>query len=279
MKRRTIIKLVIDIIMTALFVALLYAFQTGLIFHEVVGVAACVLMLTHVILNRTWLSRTASRVYKAKTKTRVQFVLDILLIVGLAGIFVSGLLISVVLIPNLDLPFRGILVKMHSWTAYISAGLIGVHILFHIPYLRSVSGRVLQNLHSREFRQVAVITLALCLTTTVLYTRAVPYIEAFSRSKTAVALEGQSSSTPINGSATQSNEDVSDVIASGQSGATQSAVNEAQAQTNIQPALTKEEYLSGLICDGCGKACSLQNPLCSIGVKKATEALAQYQQA
>ncbi len=290
MKRKTLVKLVIDIVMTGAFVILLFAFQTGLAFHEIAGIAACFLMLTHLLLNRAWMKKVARRLHNARPKVRGQFILDNLLIVGVAGMLVSGLLVSVVVIPELNLPFRSTLVTLHSWTAYISGGLIAAHILLHIPYLRRVFAQLFGLFHTQNTRRAAAAVLASFMLVGILYTRAAPLVEAYASGSTKesgtqsstfvrdnVMDSGVSTGTADNSSSTTANNSTGNSITQDNSG--QGSTVATPTVAPAQDTMTEEEYLGGLICDGCSKACSLLDPRCSIGKAQAAEALAAFRQA
>jgi len=190
MKSKSIIKIILDITMLALFIALLFAYRTGLPFHEFIGLSTILLMILHIALNwkwickvsknlfdkfKTWFLRVSRILYDkmkerlsrdssssdeefelslsfaqeseevpskesrhhrgstTKPKTLLMYVLDYGILLGLAQIIVTGIMISQVLFPG-GL-FNETLFQLHRWTAFVTVGMMGIHLLLHWKYL------------------------------------------------------------------------------------------------------------------------------------------------
>lgn len=107
---------------------------TGIGFHETFCMAATLIMLAHCLLsarsNISQLDRT----------------IDVLLLVDLAAIFVSGLLIS-----GGVLPFFGVYVQtgyflwapIHALSAKLLLGLVLIHAASHLPHIKSLLSKSL----------------------------------------------------------------------------------------------------------------------------------------
>ena len=81
MTKKQTFKILIDISMTALFIILIKAFDTGLEFHEIAGLGILVLIAVHNIMNISWIKNVAKNIFsnKIKHKTKLMFVLNMLL--------------------------------------------------------------------------------------------------------------------------------------------------------------------------------------------------------
>jgi hypothetical protein len=67
----------------------------GLWFHEIAGLTICALFILHIILNWTWVKVTTIRLFgKIRGKQRLNYILDLLLLVGFACILISGMAIA-----------------------------------------------------------------------------------------------------------------------------------------------------------------------------------------
>lgn len=92
MKSKTIIKVIVDIIMTALFFALMAYHITGNRLHEWLGAALFTLFIIHHILNWNWYRALPKGKYKPVRilETAINF----LLFAAMLGMIVSGVMLS-----------------------------------------------------------------------------------------------------------------------------------------------------------------------------------------
>lgn len=89
-----IFKVVIDIL---LFVATILLFNIELIGnlnHEILGITLGILIIIHVILNFKWIKQVTKNLKKVNTKTKIMYVIDILIMLVYLGAIVCGILIS-----------------------------------------------------------------------------------------------------------------------------------------------------------------------------------------
>jgi len=101
----------------------------GLTFHEIAGIAIGVFIILHKVLNRAWIQGVTKKFFSPKlpVRTRVAYIIDILLLSAVLVIIVTGILMSKVLfagILNVHLNVSG----LHKSVSYIALMLIGVHI-------------------------------------------------------------------------------------------------------------------------------------------------------
>ena len=129
MKKETIIKLSVDIAMTALFFIMLSYPLTEDTMHEIIGIIVFALFIAHHFLNRKW--------YKALVKGRyavvriIHTIVNMLLLAAVVGIMISAFSISQVVIPFskwIDIPYAR---EIHMFCAYWAFILIAVHIGLH----------------------------------------------------------------------------------------------------------------------------------------------------
>lgn len=93
--KRTYIKIIIDIAMTAAVLALTEPKATGLSLHEWGGLAICLVFLIHNLINWKWIACVTGKFFqKLPAKNRVNYVLDALLLVGFSAITLSGMAIA-----------------------------------------------------------------------------------------------------------------------------------------------------------------------------------------
>ena len=97
MKKITYLKLSMDILMLLVF-ALLFNTRvfSGLEFHEIAGLCLGVIFVVHLMLNGRWLKKVTTNILSPKIsrKTRIGYIVNILLLLSMSFILVSGIMIS-----------------------------------------------------------------------------------------------------------------------------------------------------------------------------------------
>ncbi|EGL14902.1 MULTISPECIES: DUF4405 domain-containing protein [unclassified Paenibacillus] len=145
MKKITLVKLMLDLAM-ALTLVLLFNKRVfgGLTFHEIAGLAISFALLTHILLNLQWVKKVTLRIMDRSLpgKTRFGYLLNVLLLVTMTFIIISGILIS-------EVVFRGIRLGEERWfkmahisISYLVLVLIGVHVGMHWQWVIQVTGRI-----------------------------------------------------------------------------------------------------------------------------------------
>lgn len=138
--KKNILKFVLDAVMGIVF-ALLFNTQVlgGLTFHEIAGLAIGGAVLFHILLNAKWVKKVTVGIFSPKTKAkqRLEYILDVLCLVDLAAIIITGVLISKVLFPSLGGGENHSLTGIHTATSYIGLLLIGVHLGLHRQWICS----------------------------------------------------------------------------------------------------------------------------------------------
>jgi hypothetical protein len=132
--KRSLLKLVLDISLAVAFLALMEPRATGLSLHEWGGLLICVAFLIHNLLNGEWiLGVTRGFFSHLPARTRLNYILDWLLFIGLVLIVVSGLGIARTIdFSWLPLPEnRWLWRSLHGSAAIFTLLVIGGHIGLH----------------------------------------------------------------------------------------------------------------------------------------------------
>ncbi len=135
----------------AIFTAILVAFQpqlTGLAIHEWLSLAFGGGALAHVVLHWRWVVNVARRFFqKLTTQTRFYAVLNVALLAALAGVMVSGVMMSEIALPSLGIALAGghAWHGIHSLSANLIMALTGVHVVVHWKWILNAIKRYVVN--------------------------------------------------------------------------------------------------------------------------------------
>ncbi len=140
MKKKTVVKVVLDVLMLAV-IALMYRKQAlGLAFHEIGGLLLIGIFFVHKGLNFKWIRRVTVKLRTADNRTRLMWIVDALMLVSFLIVGVSGIMISKVAFPGLAVqggPWK----SLHYGCAALSLILVGVHLGLHYRYLKGIFSR------------------------------------------------------------------------------------------------------------------------------------------
>lgn len=134
MQHKLIIKIITDVLMGTLFLSALAPRLTGVLPHEIIGTALGVLFLVHTALNIGWYKNLIKGPY---TVYRTAWTaVNLLLLAAMAGMIISGVLISRHLFTFL--PFSGGFTarRLHTLCAYWGFILTAVHVGLHGAMIR-----------------------------------------------------------------------------------------------------------------------------------------------
>lgn len=145
MKKINYIKFVLDLILGIIF-SLLFNHRVlgGVNFHETAGLAIGFAVLLHILLNAKWVKMVTLSIFGKETqkKTRIKYILNILLLLDLIIIVISGIFISKFLFPNLHMQNGFFNQETHIAASYIGLGLIGIHIGLHWRWAMGVFKKI-----------------------------------------------------------------------------------------------------------------------------------------
>ena len=245
MKNKIQIKIAFDVLLAFLWIALMLYALTGSFLHEWAGLISLGLILVHLVVNANWIIQTTKRFLASKfSKTKLKYILNIGLLALTIFTGLSGILISKEIFTWIDVGNREVLVFLHHLSAYLTMIVISVHIGLHWDMMLSVFKKWFHIEKTSVIRNFVCKMLALGviiwgLGAQLFYEITLP--------------SGTSSSK------TTKKEDT------------------VSTQASDSNALTVDEYLGNLFCDGCHKHCSLLSPRCGIGENQAEEATRDYE--
>jgi len=266
--------------MTVLFCVLLFAFETGLTFHEIAGIAIFFVFFLHVTLNWRWVKRVTLNFFcpNTKGKTRLMYLLNLTLFIGVALIVVTGIMISQVLFPAEVTQNHGLLVTIHRITSYVCAGLFGVHLALHGKYLVTCFKRIVNNFREPAVRRAITGFLAVGIIAAVLY---FPIAAGFSKSideELASYISSADAGQSVNESSDQTQNDAL-YEGKGRNGKNKNETSvDLQETQDTDDAVSLSDFLGSMFCTGCHKHCSLLSPQCITGEKQAQAAEVQYEE-
>lgn len=95
------LKIIVDILMTIVFILLMCNQITGVFTHEILGASVIILFIIHQILNRNFYKN----IFKGKyNKLRVAYlIIDLLLLIMMIIMIISSLMVSQYIFSNLDI--------------------------------------------------------------------------------------------------------------------------------------------------------------------------------
>lgn len=144
MKKINYVKFSLDILMAILFTLLFKKMLFGIKFHEIVGLVIGGVVLVHCILNSKWIKAITVKLFSEKItiRTRIMYLLDLLLLIDVAVIILSGIFISKVLFPYLRLQGIPSLQGIHILASYILLMIIGIHLGLHWNWVMSTFKKI-----------------------------------------------------------------------------------------------------------------------------------------
>jgi hypothetical protein len=163
-KKKNYMKLTLDLLMGITF-ALFFnkSVLGGLAFHEWAGVIFGGAILTHILLNATFVKKITLRLFDRALpgKTRFSYLLSFLLLLGMLFIIFSGLVISRVVWPSLEFGDARWFKISHLAISYVTLALIGVHIGMYWHWVMKMFNSFLHFRFSKLISRIILITLAI----------------------------------------------------------------------------------------------------------------------
>jgi len=268
MNEKTLIKIMLDIVMTILFVSLIYAYDTGLVFHEIVGLSISALFATHIVLNWLWVKNVTRNLFNKRltASAKLKYALNVTTFLVLATVIITGIFISQVIFPSLgSMLGNKVLLLIHTWTSYLCLGLFGLHIALHGRYLLESGRKMLVNFHESKVRKTFLRLAASALIIGVLYSRVI-----------AIETENVNNQSRIYGNQLVSSSQTTTAI-KGRDDRSSNQVYENNAKVDGE-AITLSDYLGSMHCTTCHRNCSLLTPQCGKADRQIKSAKITYQE-
>ena len=145
-QNRSRLKLVLDLILAVTFVLLLNThILNGLTFHEIAGVAIGLLFAAHLALNWRWVVATTGMMVRKGLPGKIRFGywLNVLLLVAMGVIIVSGVFISRVLVPGLWRNHPHWVQGTHITLSFLILAVVGIHVGLHWNWISTTVRRVM----------------------------------------------------------------------------------------------------------------------------------------
>lgn len=158
------IRMLVDIIMVIVLFSLYDKNAISMRYHEVAGLVLFGLFICHLALQWKWIKRVTSKIFSRElpAKTKVCFWVDILLLISLTFVTVSGVLISKTILTNISA--SGIFWKMgHYFAAALSVILCGVHLGLHWGFIKGMACYALRKYHGKAPQAIAACLAALIM--------------------------------------------------------------------------------------------------------------------
>jgi len=121
---------------------------TGILLHEWLSLFFIIPFAIHLLLHWEWIKQSGSRFFsKTSAKERFSIVWDSLIYLMMLLVFVSGFLVSVVLLAaiNIDIKVQDFWSKIHHDSATLLMPMLGVHIALNWHFIVKLSKRMLKN--------------------------------------------------------------------------------------------------------------------------------------
>lgn len=119
---------------------------TGVPLHEWLSLLFIIPFIIHILLHWDWVKKSARRlVSKITAKERFQIIWDYLIYLMMLLAFISGFLVSVALLPalNIDLNIQDFWSKIHHDSATLLMPMLGVHLALNWQWMVKLSKRML----------------------------------------------------------------------------------------------------------------------------------------
>ncbi|MGN1269332.1 MAG: cytochrome b/b6 domain-containing protein [Clostridia bacterium] len=255
-------KIILDIVMGIIMICLMNLSFTGIKLHEILGIVVFFLFIFHKILNLKWIKSITINLFKKgiKTKTKIMYVIDIILLILVILNVITGILISTHILTNITTNNIGAASQWHHFFAYWLAIVLLIHIGVHWEFIRNAIKIKKDSLTEKIMLGViAVIVIVMLLKCNIVKKLMIP------RKEIDLHYEIENTEKPINNTLQKENESDED----------------KNTQTNSSTVTDKptiEEYLSKLFCTGCGRHCPLTNPACGKGMSRQTQEIQEYNQ-
>lgn len=149
-----VVKYVIDAVAFVGFLVAMDPSTTGIALHEWLSIAFGATVVVHLLLSWPWIAGITRRFFRRLPgRTRLNYVLNLLLFIDGTIIGFSGLLISEAALPllGISLPHSPIWRGWHSLSADLALVLLGLHVALHWTWIVATTKRhIIQPLRPRR---------------------------------------------------------------------------------------------------------------------------------
>ena len=146
--KKNFTKIILDLMMAITFVLLMNPrVLDGLPFQEISGLIIGVAILVHIGLNYRWVVNTTKKILDPKLpkKTRFSLLLNLLLLISMATVIITGILISRVVLPSLAIQGGHSIRGIHGLSADATLAFVGLHIAVHWQWVMNICKRAFKS--------------------------------------------------------------------------------------------------------------------------------------
>ncbi|CAN7758916.1 DUF4405 domain-containing protein [Paenibacillus sp. LjRoot153] len=154
MKKINFVKFALDVVMGLLFVLFFNKnVLGGLAFHEIAGLFFAGAYITHILLNLGWVKRVTLKMFDRSLSWRVRgsYALNLLLLVSMTFIIVSGIMVSHVVFPNINVGNEGWFKMTHISVSFLVLALVGIHVGLHWQWVVNICKKMTNIKKSRAW--------------------------------------------------------------------------------------------------------------------------------
>lgn len=140
MKKNTF-RMILDTIMAVLLVLMYKKNVLTLTFHEVGGIFVCLLVIIHIMVNRSWIAGITKTFCRKGTpaKQRVLWIVDTLFALDFLAILITGIGVSKKVLPQFAF-ISGSGIPYHEFFGGIALILLGIHLGLHWKWIKGMFG-------------------------------------------------------------------------------------------------------------------------------------------
>ena len=135
-------KIIIDIAMLVLLILLYNLSITGVLVHEIIGIAIWILFIIHLGINYNWIKNMTKNILKNKLKKQVLklYLVDLLIFIDYLVVTISGILISKYIF-NFNFNLAG----LHKISSLVGIVLIMIHLIMHTKFFANKFSKMLND--------------------------------------------------------------------------------------------------------------------------------------
>jgi len=269
-------KIILDVIMTILMILLMNIAPLGLLLHEIIGISILFIILFHNLLNLKFIKSMINNFKKLKIKTKVMFIVDIILTAQILFVVFTGIVISKKLLPGLiDIDMN--ISDLHHFIAYTLLFNIGIHIGLHWSMIMNAFKKMLKIEKENKIRKTVLRLVAFLLAVLGIYSISKDPVKSYITSPFGKIKERFKTENGNNTIFQYENvEDKNLVMAEVKYIDNLSFNSITENIETISSTMSLDEYLSKLVCNGCPKHCPLNALGCRKGEQYKTDAVEDY---
>lgn len=282
-------KILLDILLFAVWAVLMVYPLTGAFWHEWIGLAAIGLIVLHNLLNIRWIVNMSKKIFVSKfTMNTFKYIISFLLLFLMLFSGLSGILIAKKIVFPIYASDFSLWVYLHHLSSYALIILISIHIGIHGKMLLSVCRNVFKVKRDSKTRSLILKILAVSIMVwgvkaSLEYEIPLPHdssVEKDNKTRTF----GTKPSLPEEIESSGGTEATKETEISGSTEATEETGQTDPGEDETQPSddaaakeAALEEFLSDLYCTACHRHCSLLAPECMSGELQAESATLEFE--